>query len=125
MKNSPGVAASLANLARATVYGWKRDDPDFAKAWDNAIEAGVDLVETRLIQRALKDSDSNAQFYLRARRPEIYGRRELLPTPTQNVDVRVSLEEHHQRLVRLGLPLPVIEGDYEEEDDENDRSEGA
>ena len=71
---SPRYAAKLANVSRPTIYNWKRDDPEFAAAWDDAILTGVDLVESRLVQRAIKNSDSNAQFYLRAHKPEIYGR---------------------------------------------------
>jgi hypothetical protein len=38
---------------------------------------------------------------------------------------RMTLEESRARLVQLGVPLPVIEGDYEEVDDETDRSRGS
>ena len=55
---APRYAAKLAHIARSTIYHWKREDPAFAKAWEEAVQVGVDLVETRLVQRALKTSDS-------------------------------------------------------------------
>ena len=109
---SPRYAAKLARIARSTIYNWKRDDAGFAAAWDDAIRTGVDLVETRLVPRAIKNSDSNAQFYLRAHRPETYGRHETSP----NVVKRMTLEESRERLRQLGVPLPMIEGDCVDED---------
>ncbi len=66
--------------------------------------------------------DSLVALSLKSRRPEVYARGD--KAPTQNVDVRISLQEHYKRLERLGLPQPMIEGDYEE-DDETDRSRGT
>lgn len=112
---APRYAAKLAHIARSTIYHWKREDPAFAEAWEEAVQVGVDLVETRLVQRALKTSDSNAQFYLKAHRPDTYGRRE--STPPTSVTVRMTLEESRERLRELGIEFPlIIEGDCIEED---------
>ena len=62
------------------------------------------------MQRAIKNTDSNAQFYLRAHRPET--RHETSP----NVVIRMTLEESRERLRQLGVPLPMIEGDCVDED---------
>jgi hypothetical protein len=39
-----------------------------------------------------------------------------------NVNLQITLQEHFKQLERLGLPVPQLEGDYEIEDDETDRS---
>jgi hypothetical protein len=47
-------------------------------------------------------------------RREVYGNVDDRP---QQPDFRnIPLEEHIERLKRLGLPVPVIESDYEEKD---------
>ena len=58
---SASIAAKMIDVSRKTVYNWRNGDPEFAADWDDAIEAAIDLVETRLYQRAIKHSDSNAQ----------------------------------------------------------------
>ena len=109
---SPRKSALLVKIAHTTAYGWRHTDSEFAAKWDEAILTTADLVESALVQRALKFSDGNAQFYLRAHKPEIYGKHE---TSTR-VTVRMTMEESHERLRQLGVPLPIIEGDCADED---------
>jgi hypothetical protein len=92
-------AAQLAGVARHSVYRWRAADPEFAKAWDDAIEAGTDILEDEVLRRALegtqepaismgkvvfqdgaplllrKYADGLAQFLLRGRRREKYSDR--------------------------------------------------
>jgi hypothetical protein len=112
--NAPSIAAKLANISRPTIYNWKRDDQEFSAAWENAVEAGVDKVETALVKRAIKNSDAAAIAYLKAYRPERYARKDTAE-PRTNVTLQITLQEHNKRLERLGLPVPQIEGDYEED----------
>jgi len=48
----PLVAAQNVGIARSTAFTWKREDPDFAAAWAEAVEAGVDLLEQEALRRA-------------------------------------------------------------------------
>lgn len=45
-------AFTKAGLPRSTVYDWRGSDADFAKAWDDAIEAGADVLEDEAFRRA-------------------------------------------------------------------------
>jgi len=45
-------AADLAVVGKSSLYEWRRDDPDFAQAWDEAIEAGTDKLEDEARRRA-------------------------------------------------------------------------
>jgi hypothetical protein len=47
-------AAALASVDRKSVYRWRAADPEFAKAWDDAIEAGTDILEDEALRRALE-----------------------------------------------------------------------
>lgn len=61
-------AAKAAGVGRRTVYNWREDDGDFAKAWDDAIEDCVDMVEESLFQRAKKQDTVAAIFFLKNNR---------------------------------------------------------
>jgi hypothetical protein len=107
---SPGVAARNVNIARCTAYGWKKEDREFDAAWRDAVETGLDVLETAVYKRGLEDGGEDARFLLKHRRYNIENRAQ------QNFVPNISLEEHTKRLERLGLPIPQIEGDYEPED---------
>lgn len=92
-------AARVAGLARQTFYEWKGADPDFAAAWDEALDEAADTMEREAWRRAVegvdepvfgrvgKDqdgevgtirrySDSLMQLLLKAHRPEKYRERQ-------------------------------------------------
>ena len=50
--SSVTFAAQAAGIHRRTVYLWRDQDPEFAKAWDEAKEAGADWYEDRLRDQA-------------------------------------------------------------------------
>jgi hypothetical protein len=86
-------AAKIARVDRTTVYVWRKDDDDFKAAWDEAIEAGGDLLEDEAWKRATKGtlkpiyqggkkvgsvreySDTLLIFLLKGRKPEKYRER--------------------------------------------------
>jgi len=47
------LAAAMAGISRRTVYRWRRDDPDFAARWDDALEADIGLWRNEAMDRAL------------------------------------------------------------------------
>jgi hypothetical protein len=112
---SPGVAARNVKIARSTAYGWKKEDQEFDAAWVDAVETGLDKLETSVYQRGLKEGGEDARFILKYRR---YGRRagDARPTQQSNFLLNITMEEHFKRLERLGVPMPEIECDYEESD---------
>lgn len=46
------AAARAAQVERSTPYGWYKDDPVFAEAWDAAVEVAVDELESEAWRRA-------------------------------------------------------------------------
>lgn len=142
---SPTPAARAAGVGRSTAYLWRQSDPDFAAKWDEAVADGIDLLEEEVRRRAvdgvnerpiyhrgvqvgeIKDySDKLLIFLLKTRRPEVYAPSRNANRPagfarsyeaSEKVKRKVvSSEEALARLKELGLPMPVIEGDYEEPD---------
>jgi hypothetical protein len=80
----------VLGINRVTMYRWRQDDPSFAQAYSNAMEAGTDLIEQEARRRAVEGydrpvyqrgrmvgvvrvySDELAAMPLRGRRPEVY-----------------------------------------------------
>lgn len=84
------MACSAAGVGRATAYEHKAADPEFAAAWEDAIEEAVEALETEARRRAIEGveqpivsggeiiatvqrySDTLTIFLLKAHRPERY-----------------------------------------------------
>src|SRR4051794_16810457 len=70
---SVAAACRAATYTRSVAYVWRRDDPDFKAAWDEAVEEGTDALEDIAFDRAATgQSDTLTIFLLKARRPEKY-----------------------------------------------------
>jgi transposase-like protein len=86
-------ACETAGIARRTAYDWRDADPEFAKAWDAAVQLGTEALEDEAVRRAhhgtdeavfyqgaecgtvRRYSDTLLIFLLKARRPEKYRER--------------------------------------------------
>jgi hypothetical protein len=59
-------------VARRTVYNARDTDPEFAEAWDDALNQSVDVLEHEVYQRAIEGDAQLAMFILKAHRPSVY-----------------------------------------------------
>lgn len=75
--NTCNVRAScqVAGIARSKVYDRRDKDKAFARAWRDALEDGIEVLEAAARQRALSISDTLLIFLLKAHRPEVYRER--------------------------------------------------
>src|ERR1041384_1157727 len=80
---SPTSAAVAAGIGRSTLYEDRRKDQQFARAWDDAAQQGIDRLEDEAYRRAMAGSDTLLMFLLRGRRPEVYARHTVEPPPLQ------------------------------------------
>jgi len=46
------AACQQAGLTRSLVYVWRKEDAEFAAAWDDAVEMGIDRLEDEAYRRA-------------------------------------------------------------------------
>lgn len=90
---SPTRAAAAIGIDRRTAYYWRENDEEFAKDWDEAVQAGIDLLEDEARRRAhdgfiatesfdketgerthyrMEYSDTLMSLMLKGRRPEVY-----------------------------------------------------
>lgn len=104
------VSCEKVGISRNTVYRWRKDEPDFAKAMDEALAEGEaiinDMGESQLLT-LMKEKNWNAiSFWLRKRSPKFRDRLEVVSTmgpqeelsPEQEATVREAL-----RLASLNL----------------------
>jgi hypothetical protein len=108
----PALLHSVSRFHAAQFYDWRKDDREFDSDWKDAAETSLDEIETKLQRSAMAGNSQNAYFILRYRR---YNRPE--HKQRSNFIMNVTLEEHTERLERLGLPVPVIKSDLEEDDE--------
>lgn len=59
-------------MDRTHAYVHKKENPEFAAAWEEAIQQAVDILEAEAWQRARKQSDVLMIFLLKAHKPEKY-----------------------------------------------------
>ncbi len=66
MKESMGIISSAckkAGIDRDTYYRWRKEDPEFAKACDEAYDHAADFVESKLYQLINEGNPSAIIFY--------------------------------------------------------------
>jgi hypothetical protein len=80
---------------RNEVYRERNIDPEFAAAWDEAIDEGVEALELKARQRAMAGSDVLTIFLLKAHRPEKY-------RDSSKLEVTGQLEHVHFMIVPNG-----------------------
>lgn len=50
-------ACEAVGISRMTAYNWREDDPEFAKAWDNAKAIGAEALEDEATRRAFEGTE--------------------------------------------------------------------
>jgi hypothetical protein len=131
-------AARKAGIGRVTVYDWRKAEPDFAAAWDEALETAIDTLESEawrrakegtkkpIIGRVAKDedgiltdakgrplylreySDSLMQTLLKAHRPTKYRERIQIDGLLQHLDVSVLPPDKLERLTQAKTVEDVL-----------------
>jgi len=88
-----GVSAQAAGVSREWTYKWRANHPDFAAAWDQAVDDAVDALEAEARARAIEgESDLLLMFLLKANRPSKY-REKVQTEHTGAVTVRVIYDD--------------------------------
>lgn len=80
LRLSPNVsaAARAGGFGRNAAYEWRKDDEEFAAAWDEALDEAIDNLEATAYERASTTSDRLAEVLLKAHRPDKYVEKRLL-----------------------------------------------
>lgn len=95
-------AAAAAGVPVTTLYLWRKTEPEFAEAWAEALTAGYQMLEARLLEHALAGGPSGAEAALDA----VEG----TSVAPVNVQLALKLMELHRRAAprrRQGPPLKM------------------
>ncbi len=120
-------AARTAGISRSRVYDIRKEDAEFAAAWDNAIEEGADALELEARRRALEGvkepvfykgevcghvlrySDTLLMFLLKAHRPEKYRERyQATIDDTRELTVADANDYTDEQLLAMMQGKPVL-----------------
>ncbi len=101
------VACEKTGVSRNTVYRWKREDREFAKQFEEALEDGIafvnDMSESQLLQLIKEKNFSAVRFWLNKRHPAYRDKVEV--TRTDTID---ELSPEQEATVRKALELAKI-----------------
>lgn len=92
--DSESLAASRAGATVREMRAWRKEDENFAKDWEEALETGTDFIEDIATERAIKKSDPLMAMILKARRPDKYDR-----AGKMDIGVTVNVEGAKQKLL--------------------------
>jgi hypothetical protein len=70
----PREAARAIGVTRATVYNWKRDDPEFREMWEAALNERIEEAESQLFKLVQAGSFPAIAYALKHWCPEKYDR---------------------------------------------------
>lgn len=103
-------AAKVAGIDKQTAYNWRKSDPEFARAWDDALESGVDQMEQAVMQRVIdgKCSDILAIFMLKSWRRDRYSDRAQLEI-TGNAGIIVEHRYPQQQIPQQNQMVIEVE----------------
>lgn len=107
------VACEKSGIARATFYRWRKEDPEFSRETQNALDEGThlinDMAESQLISGIRDKNMSAIMYWLRHHHETYINRMELITrlgeaddllTPTQQCVIREAL--------RIAAPLDQL-----------------
>ena len=124
-------AARQIGMSRRAMYDKRDADTEFAEAWDNAVEQGIDTLEFEARRRAYEGvaepvfhrgeecghvrrySDTLLMFLLRSHRPEKYRERydvSALPPSAPTLADADKLTREQLLAIATRKPIPVREG---------------
>lgn len=115
------VACEKVGVGRTTVYRWKDEDKEFAKAMEEALTEGEalinDMSESQLLSMIKEKNWSAISFWLRHRNPKFRDRVEV----TAKFEKQEELTPEQEEVVREALKLASIDTNKKEVIIKNDQ----
>ncbi len=115
LKSSPIIelACKKADISRATYYRWKKDDPEFAKQANKALQEGTELIsdmaESQLINQIRNNNMTAIIFWLKHHRQEYETRVRLFHESEESEE----LTKEEQQLYKKALSLMSSKDQHE------------
>lgn len=81
-------ACTAARVSIQFVYNRRHSDPEFARAWSEALAIGLEVLEDEARRRAIETSDTLLIFLLKAHDPDKY--RDRLDVTSMGKSIQLS-----------------------------------
>lgn len=94
-------AASAVAIPFGTLYRKRRDDPAFAKRWEDALRIPVPKLEAEGLRRALRGSDKLLMFFLTNMAPERFKRHAALEITNPDGSLAATDQERAAKAMAL------------------------
>lgn len=103
------IACEKAGVSRATYYRWRKEDPEFSQASDQALQDGSllinDMAESQMMS-AIKDKNMTAIiFWLKHHHPAYATKIEITAT---NKNQDISLTDEQKELLNKALEMAAL-----------------
>ena len=103
------VACEKLDVSRNSVYRWRKEDEDFAKAMDESLAEGEklvnDMTESQLLSLIGEKHWPAISFWLRKRNPKFHDRVEVT-AKVEQIQKPLSPEDEELKKIALRLALP-------------------
>lgn len=100
-------AAEIAGVSRDTVRNWRRRDPVFQAAFEEAQAMAIEELEASAAADALGGMETTRIFLLKSLKPEVYDREKSIRLTT-SADTQLGTEEDGLDLTRLSAPELIV-----------------
>lgn len=109
------IACERANIGRTTFYRWRKDDPKFKKAAEEAMQDGVDMIndlsESQLIALIKEKNFPAIQLWLRQHHPVYSNRLEV----KAKIETEDPLTPEQEALIKEALGIKDVTPENNEE----------
>ncbi len=116
------VACNKSGVGRTSFYRWRKEDVEFGKQVDIAIEEGVkfinDMAESQLLT-AIKEGNISAIFYWLNHRHSSYGNKIEITTNDKLKDEPLTKEQKEAIKIALGLIVKKEGGNIDGQENNN------
>ena len=103
------IVCQKLNIGRASYYRWRKDDPEFAKASDQALEDGCslinDMAESQMIN-AIKDKNMTSIIYWLKHHHPAYATK--IEITASNKNQEVNLTDEQKELLNKALEMAAL-----------------
>ena len=100
-------AAAASYLNYVTLYRRRKEDPAFAKRWEDAQRISIPRLETEAFRRAMLGSDKLLMFVLERRAPHLYGARQALELTSPDGSMSPVPPSDGERIAKVEALLAV------------------
>ncbi len=80
-------ASQMAGISYATAYNWRKQYPEFAERWAEAVDMATDCVEFIVASAAMSGNLTAAFYWLKHHRPRTYNRESLVKLAMLNAAI--------------------------------------